>query len=148
MLDIPACPLASFFFSTILLLGNKPQAREKISRGFYFHTRAPRFLKRGNRLSVNRLPKYGYFCCLIWATCSIVKIHAKIDLKITDSWKHLCMGTTELLTPGYMGSCSYLDVYSKRTDGKLLLFEISKSSNCSSLGCLKSVQFHNWFRLH
>ena len=37
---------------------------------------------------------------------------------------------------------------SKRTDGKLLLLEISKSRNCSSVGCLKCVQFHNWFRNH
>ena len=25
---------------------------------------------------------------------------------------------------------------------------ISTSRNCSSVGCLKCVQFHNWFRLH
>ena len=29
----------------------------------------------------------------------------------------------------------------KRTDGKLLLLEISKSQNCSPVGCLKCVQF-------
>ena len=34
------------------------------------------------------------------------------------------------------------------TDGKLLLLEISKRRNCSSVGCLQWVQFHNWFRLH
>ena len=36
--------------------------------------------------------------------------------------------------------------HSKRTDSKLLLLEISKRRNCSSVGCLKCVQFHNWFR--
>ena len=25
---------------------------------------------------------------------------------------------------------------------------ISTCRNCSSVGCLKCVQFHNWFRLH
>ena len=37
---------------------------------------------------------------------------------------------------------------SKWTDGKLLLLEISISRNSSSVGCLKCVQFHNWFRLY
>ena len=41
----------------------------------------------------------------------------------------------------------YLD-NSKRTEGQLLLLEISKSRNCSSVGYLKCVQFYNWFRLH
>ena len=42
----------------------------------------------------------------------------------------------------------------KRTDSKLLLLEISrslkksKSQNCSSVGCLKCVQFRNWLRSH
>ena len=42
----------------------------------------------------------------------------------------------------------------KRTDGKLLLLKISKSPkkskscNCSSVGCLKCVQFQDWLRLH
>jgi len=31
-------------------------------------------------------------------------------------------------------------IYSKGTDRKLLLIEISKCSNCSSVGCQKSVQ--------
>ena len=30
-----------------------------------------------------------------------------------------------------------------KLDGKLLLLEISKSHNCSSVRCLKCVQFHN-----
>ena len=37
---------------------------------------------------------------------------------------------------------------SERTDGKLLLLEISKSHNCSSVECLTYVQFHNWCWLH
>ena len=39
---------------------------------------------------------------------------------------------------------------SKQTDCKLqqLLKNISKCPNCSSVGCLKCVQFHNCFRLH
>ena len=34
----------------------------------------------------------------------------------------------------------------KETDSKLLFLEISLCRNCSSVGCLKCVQFHNWFR--
>ena len=34
--------------------------------------------------------------------------------------------------------------HSKRTDSKLLLLEISKSRNCSSVGCLKCEQFHSF----
>ena len=37
---------------------------------------------------------------------------------------------------------------SERTDGKLLLLEISKSHNCSLVECLNCVQFHNWCWLH
>ena len=37
---------------------------------------------------------------------------------------------------------------SKGTDRKLLFFEISMCRNCSSVGCLKRVQFHNCFLLH
>ena len=39
---------------------------------------------------------------------------------------------------------------SKQTDCKLqqLLNNISTCPNCSSVGCLKCVQFHNWFWLH
>lgn len=32
-----------------------------------------------------------------------------------------------------------------KEDGKLCLLKISKSPNCSSVGSLKCVQFHNWF---
>ena len=32
-----------------------------------------------------------------------------------------------------------------KEDGKLFLLKISKSPNRSSVGCLKCVQFHNWF---
>ena len=34
-------------------------------------------------------------------------------------------------------------INSKRIDGKLLLLEISKSHNCSSVACLKCVQLHD-----
>ena len=35
-------------------------------------------------------------------------------------------------------------IYSKGTDSKLLLIEISKCRNCSSVGCQKSVQRHRY----
>ena len=43
-------------------------------------------------------------------------------------------------------SCIFF-LCSKGTDGKLLLLKVSISSDCSSLGCLKCVQFYNWWRL-
>ena len=43
---------------------------------------------------------------------------------------------TERLEQARLHAAKY-DNNSKRTDGKLLLLEISKSRNCSSVGCLK-----------
>ena len=48
----------------------------------------------------------------------------------------------------FFSAKDYIISNSKWTDSKLLLLEISICRNCPSVGCLKCVQFHNWFRLH
>ena len=48
----------------------------------------------------------------------------------------------------YKRWCQATVGHSKGTASKLFLLEISTCVNCSSEGCLKCVQFHNWFRLH
>ena len=69
----------------------------------------------------------------------------------TPSTTHLTVNL-KLVSLNLMGiSNFYQTAYnSKETDCKLQqwLKNISKCPNCSSVGCLKCVQFHNWFRLH
>ena len=46
------------------------------------------------------------------------------------------------------GGMQRLYLYLKGTDSKLLLLQISICCYCLSGGCLKCVQFHNWFWLY
>ena len=69
--------------------------------------------------------------------------------KISKIRKYLDENSTETLVHAFVSSkLDYCN--SKQTDCKLqqLLKNISTCPNCSSVGCLKCLQFHNWFRLH
>ena len=45
-------------------------------------------------------------------------------------------------------SAVFLAIQSEQTANYSSCQKVSTGCNCSSVGCLKCVQFHNWFRLH
>ena len=78
-----------------------------------------------------------------------VRVGIEQGRKITIIPALLLLQHTATLPPlVYKRWCQATVGHSKGTASKLFLLEISTCVNCSSEGCLKCVQFHNWFRLH
>ena len=79
---------------------------------------------------------------------SIRRTQARVHV-VGDRLRQSAVGYSALKRSMFnKNTCTQTPNKLKKADSKLLLLEISKSCNCSSVGYLKCVQFHNWFRFH
>ena len=96
------------------------------------------FIQKSSRPFLTNSVRNIQHCVVRGSFCTPSTTHLTVNLK---SVSLNLMGLSNFYQTTYN---------SKQTDCKLqqLLKNISKCPNCSSVGCLKCVQFHNWFRVH